>query len=165
LSTLDTGKKQRAARQRGAELVEFGLVLIPLLGFVFITCNLAWCLFNRATLQYAVREGVRYAVTSRTLKDKCHVDSIKTVVQNNSFGLLNGTQGWDRIHVSFTDPVTFKEGTNAGGQIVEVSVEGYSMDLIAPLLTGGNVDKKSMTFEARSADRMQPSPSGGAPCM
>ena len=54
-------------RQQGGELVEFSLIMIPMFGVLFLIIDLSWMLFARATLQYAVREGVRYAVTGQTM--------------------------------------------------------------------------------------------------
>jgi hypothetical protein len=42
-------------------------VLLPLCGFVFLILDMAWAFYVRATLQSAVREGVRYAITSQTM--------------------------------------------------------------------------------------------------
>ena len=48
-------------KRRGVELIEFTLVLLPLLGFIFLVLDLGWAIYKRATLQFAVREGCRYA--------------------------------------------------------------------------------------------------------
>jgi hypothetical protein len=55
------------SRERGSQVVEVGLVLLPLCGFVFLILDMAWAFYVRATLQSAVREGVRYAITSQTM--------------------------------------------------------------------------------------------------
>ena len=36
------------------EIVEFTLVLLPLLGFTFLLLDLGWAVYKRATLQFAV---------------------------------------------------------------------------------------------------------------
>ena len=48
-------------------------------------------LFLRATMQNAVREGVRYAVTYQTSGGLCQDDSIKTIVKNSAVGFLDDT--------------------------------------------------------------------------
>ena len=52
------------ADERGSEVVEFGLVLLPLMAFVFLIIDVAWLCFAQESLQYAVETGVRAAVTS-----------------------------------------------------------------------------------------------------
>ena len=78
---------------KGAELVEFSLVMIPLFGILFLVIDLSWMLFARATLQYAVREGVRYAVTGQTMSGMGQDASIRSVVQQSSMGILAGLGG------------------------------------------------------------------------
>jgi len=136
-----------------------------MLGFLFLIMDLSWAIFARSVLQYAVREGVRYAVTSQTVAGLGHVDSIKTVVQNHALGLLNG-DGWDKIQVRFYSPDTFEDvtalpGANAGGNLVEVSVQGYSWLPLFPLLKSN----APLIFSAKSADRMETSPATGPPAM
>ena len=85
-------------RSRGAELIEFTLVLMPMLGFTFLLLDLGWVIYKRATLQFAVREGVRFAVTNQTVKltdvngySYGVLDSIKAVVQARAVGFLGRT--------------------------------------------------------------------------
>jgi len=118
-------------------------------------------IFLRATLQHAVREGVRYAVTSRTEPNLGHDASIRQVVQRNAMGFLNGTEGASRIHIRYFTPGTLTETQdNSGGNIVEVSVEGYTWSWMAPLLRS-NVSP--LTITARASDRMEASPGGIPP--
>src|SRR5664280_1848169 len=55
----------RRRRRRGVELIEFTLVLLPLMGFIFLLVDLGWAIYKNATMQFAVREGCRYAVTNQ----------------------------------------------------------------------------------------------------
>src|SRR5664279_657467 len=96
--------RRSTKRERGAELVEFSLVMIPMFGILFLTVDLAWMLFARATLQYAVREGARYAVTGQTLSGMGQDESIRTVVQQNSMGILAGSTGASKITITYLDP-------------------------------------------------------------
>src|ERR1039458_10179142 len=73
----------RKVKQRGSELIEFTLVLLPFLGFTFLILNIGWAVYVRSTLQYAVAQGVRYAVTSQTQPGMNQMASIQTVVQSN----------------------------------------------------------------------------------
>jgi len=148
-------------RRRGAALIELPLVLIPLVALWVAIIDFSFSIFIKGTFQHAVREGVRYAVTSRTEPGLGQDASIKGVVQRNAMGFLNGAEGAARIHIRYYVPGTLTETqSNAGGNIVEVSVEGYTWNWIAPVL---RQDMAPLTILARSSDRMEASPAGGAP--
>jgi hypothetical protein len=172
------------SRRRGVELIEFTLVLLPMLAFVFLLIDLSWAVFKRATLQFAVREGCRYAVTNQVqnLTDASGnhyglLDSVKWVVQKRALGFLGSgptAPGWAAIQVklypssgSLTTalplPLTCADVTtkpNAGGtNLVEVSVENYQSGALAPLLRSA----APLNFVARSSDRMEGDPKSGVP--
>jgi len=172
----------RSKRRRGVEIIEFTLVLLPLLGFVFLVLDLGWAIYKRATLQFAVREGCRYAVTNQllALKDSNGnsygmVDSVKTVVQSRAVGFLGSKPtdpGYASIQVRFYDPntslttavampadCTSTVSPNVGGNLVEVSVEDYQAKALAPLLRSA----APLNFTARSSDRMEGNPAAGVP--
>jgi Flp pilus assembly protein TadG len=169
---------------RGVELIEFTLVLLPLLGFVFLVLDLGWAIYKRATLQFAVREGCRYAVTNQvqSLTDAQGntygvIDSIKYVVQQRANGFLGSQStdpGYSLIQIRYYNPSSSlttalalptscanNTGTppNWANNIVEVSVEGYSANPLAPLYRSA----APLSFTARSSDRMEGNPPGGVP--
>ena len=170
---------RRRARSKGQEMVEFTLIFLPFFGFLFLTIDLGWAIFTRSTLQEAVREGCRYAVTSQTTTDKNNnalgqVDSIKTIVQQNAIGLLgssNTDPGWSKIGVNFyapsdlSTPLTAPTSSsstkiNVYPNIVEVTVTGYRLpSLTAPLFH----DATALSLSADSADRMESAPPTGSP--
>jgi hypothetical protein len=144
--------------------------------------DLGWAIYKRATLQFAVREGCRYAVTNQllALKDSNGnsygmVDSVKTVVQSRAVGFLGSKPtdpGYASIQVRFYDPNTSLAtalampadcnstvSPNVGGNLVEVSVENYQAVALAPLLRSA----APLNFTARSSDRMEGNPAAGAP--
>lgn len=142
----------RRRMQRGSEMIEFSLVLLPFLGFMFLILDIAWAVYVRSTLQYAVAQGVRYAVTSQTLPNLNQMASIQTVVQANAFGHLsstpgtapNLTNGWNNIYVNcfLVDPntgavtdVTLTSGcgpVNSILPLVQVSVQNISQKTFLP---------------------------------
>jgi Flp pilus assembly protein TadG len=148
-------------REAGAELVEFSLVMIPMFSILFLVVDLAWMLFARATLQYAVREGVRYAVTGQTMTGMGQDNSIKTVVQEYSLGLLAGSHGASLIVISYFDPNNNLASTssNAGGNVVQVSVSGLAVLPMAPLFRSGS----ALSLSAVSSDVVESSPGGIPP--
>jgi Flp pilus assembly protein TadG len=153
--------KRSPKRQKGAELVEFSLVAIPLFGILFLVIDLAWMLFARATLQYAVREGVRYAVTGQTMTGMGQDDSIRSVVQQNSMGILSGSSGVSTITVTYLDPNANFAATssNAGGNVVQVEATGVSIFPMAPLFHSGS----ALSMTAVSSDVVESSPGGIPP--
>jgi Flp pilus assembly protein TadG len=119
--------------QRGSQLVEAGFMLVPFLALAFLVLDEGWAIFVKATLQTAVREGTRYAVTGQS------AGSIQTVVQQYALGLLSGSQEstlvincWNPVNAQPNPADTTQCGV--GGNIVEVSVEGYQISPLAPLL-------------------------------
>ncbi len=151
----------RRPRQTGAELVEFSLVMIPMFGILFLVIDLSWMLFARSTLQYAVREGVRYAVTGQTMAGMGQDASIRTVVQQNSMGILAGSNGPSEIAISYFDPNNNLAATssNAAGNVVQVSVAGVKVFPMAPLFHSGG----PLSMTAVSSDVIESSPGGIPP--
>lgn len=156
-STKRSGR--RNGRRRGAAFVEAGLVLVPLLAMVVAIMEYSNAIFAKVTLQHAVREGVRYAVTYQTKAGFGHDASIKQIVQANAWPFLTGDTGLSKVFVNYYEPDTFAPtAANAPGNIVEVSVQGYSYKWLAPLMR----DEGSITFAVYGMDRMEGLP-GGAP--
>lgn len=113
-------------------MVEVGLIVTPLLLITFLLLNLSMAIFLRATFQQAVREGARYAITGQTTgTGVCQDTSIKTVVAKNAVGFLNAGQGAASMHVRFRSS-SGAIGSNAVGNIVEVSIENYQYGPLAP---------------------------------
>jgi len=135
--------------------------MIPMFGILFLVGDLSWMLFARATLQYAVREGVRYAVTGQTMSGMGQDASIRAVVQQNSMGLLAGSTGASKISISYFDVNANLAATsrNAGGNVVQVSATGVNVVPMAPLFR----DKSPLSMTAVSSDVVESSPGGIAP--
>lgn len=147
--------------ERGAELVEFSLVMIPMFGILFLVVDLAWMLFARASLQYAVREGARYAVTGQTLSGMGQDASIRTVVQQSSMGILAGSGGASKITISYFDPNNNLTSTtsNAGGNVVQIEASAVGIFPMAPLFHSGS----AISMTAVSSDVVESSPGGIPP--
>ncbi len=149
------GRTVRALRTRffrgdeGAEMVEFALVVLPLFGFIFVILAVGWVVFAKASLQYAVREGVRYAVTGHSASD------IQAVVQRSAFGFLNGNQTYLNQNVPVTCPASTADVSN---KVVQVSVTGVVVDPFGLSSFG----LAPTTVSASSSDVMEVS---GPPCV
>ena len=164
-------KKRRAVAQRGSEAIEFTFVMLPLFAMLFILLNIAWAVFAKSTLQRAVRMGVRAGITiTTTSPGSCLTDVVKSTVQANSLGLLNGTTGLGYIKVNYflppapsstTAPTDVSSAINAdaGGNIMQVSVQGYSLVPIVPRLYSWQQaeDESPLIVNVYAADLIEPS--------
>lgn len=150
----------RRRSQRGNAFVEAAFVLVPLFALIFSIVDFGLAIFIRSTLQHAVREGVRYAITYQTVDGLGHDASIKSVVQANAMGFLSEAENADKIKIRYYDPTTFAEvAGNDPGNLVEVSVEDYQWGWLAPLLRSAS----PLQITTRSSDRMEGLPAGGVP--
>jgi len=143
-------------------MIEAALVMIPMIVLVVASTDLLLGLFVRNTLQYAVREGCRYAVTGRTVPGNGHIHSIQSYVRSQSLGLVARESD---VTVRFFDESGLGEvrgrGANGGGNIVQVSVEGYRWRWIV----GHFVGSSDLNISVSSSDVLEPSPSGVAPAL
>lgn len=141
-------------------MIELGLVILPLFAIVFLTMDSAWAVFAKASLQYAVRQGCRYAVTSQVMSGMGQDASIKTVVQSNSFGFLTGLNSENNITIQYFNPQTLKAtNSNAGGNIVQVAISNASLAPLVPLW----ISPDPIQISAVSSDVMESSPGGMPP--
>jgi hypothetical protein len=159
--------------RRGAETLEFALAIVPLMAILLVTVNIAWAVFAKATLQRAVRIGVRSGVTltgSQLASGTCLTDVVKATVQLNALGLLGSDEGWAKIKVRYFQPpspsstadaveVSTQLTGNTPGNIMQVSVEGFLLVPLAPRIFGwrDGIDKTPFVATVRSADRIEPS--------
>ena len=169
--------------QRGSETIEFALVLIPFLALVTTLIDASWAIFTKATLQYAVRTGVRNGITitqaQATAANKTLTQMVKDSVQTAALGMLTGTTGRAYIQVHYlaqdsssptgvTDVSTQSNG-NSPGNIMQVSVSNYGTGLLLPRIYGlfTPIDRNPAMVSVVSADRIEPSgdvpPIGTAP--
>ncbi len=133
------GRQARRSRESGGTMVEFSLVLLPLLGFVFLIMDVAWAIFARSAIQEGVREGVRFAVVGTPYSGQCLGASVQQVVKSYSFGFIT-SNNLSSVTTTYYSPTTFAQvtgsGSTAGGNIVQVSVSGISVVPLAPVWQG-----------------------------
>ena len=145
--------------EKGSEIVEFGLVIVPLLAFVLLIVDIAWVLFAQSTLQHAVAEGVRYAVTSQTMSGMGQDASIKTVIIGDAYGFVTNSTAAN-IAINYYNPSTLAAtNSNAGGNVVEIVVSGVNVYPLGPIWRS----HAAMVLTARSSDVMEASPGGIPP--
>lgn len=172
----------RKRRQRGGtDWLEFVFVLLPLLGIITVIMDASWGIFIKATLQYAVRTGVRTGITitgtQATAANSNLTAMVKSTVQKNSLGLLNGTNSsYIQVHY-LTQDATASGGVrdvstcttvslpscpttgNAPGNIMEVEVVSYPLKALTPRFFSwrNGADLASTNINAMSADEVEPS--------
>jgi Flp pilus assembly protein TadG len=145
--------------EKGSEIVEFGLVIVPLLAFTFLIIDIAWVLFAQSTLQRAASDGVRYAVTSQTMAGMGQDASIRTVVINSAFGFVTAATS-SNIAINYYNPTTLAATqSNAGGNVVEIVISGVNVYPLGPIWRS----QTAMVLTARSSDVMEASPGGIPP--
>jgi Flp pilus assembly protein TadG len=153
-------KASRRIRERGSEPVEATLVIVPMLLITFLMLDLSMVIFLRTTMQEAVREGTRYAITGQNTTGPCQDDSIKAVVKTHALGFLSKSPASSTIHVQFINATTGGQGTNAYGNIVNVKIEAYKYAALAPF--------QRLNFPlyiyAIASDVIEPL-SGASPCL
>jgi len=162
----------RARRRKGSELLEFSMVMLPLLAMVTVVVDMGWAVFAESTLQRAVRIGVRTGVTltSSSALITQYGDlttAVKNVVQQNASGLLRND--YATIKVNYLQPpppsstsaatdVSGQANGDAPGNIMKVSVVGYSLLPLMPRIYGGKngIDSNPMIITVNSADIIEP---------
>lgn len=154
-------------RRKGSALVEGALSLLPLLAMLFGILDVSVAIFVKNTMQFAVCQGVRYAVTSQTKTGMGQDASIKSVVRSYTLGFLDSCapnhDGDSAISIRYYDPVSLAQvsgaNSNVGGNIVVVTASGLSWAWMVPLLRSAG----SLQFSVSSADIMEATPLAGAP--
>lgn len=145
-------RRRRVLGSRGGAIIETALCFMPFMALLLGITDLSLAMFIRQTMQHAVREGVRYAITYQVEDGLCHVPSIKAVVKKNAMGLLTDQKVEDYVKVKFYKPDGSAEsGQNRPGHLVEVSVENLEWKWIAPLWRVST----PMKVTVRSSDRME----------
>jgi len=147
---------RRKRVQRGNQLVEVALIFLPLCALLFGLFDFSVAIFMRATMQNAVREGVRYAVTYDTMSALCQDASIKQVVKNSAGGFLTAAAHDTKIKIRYYAASNLNVeltglNSNSPGNVVEVGVEGYSWSWIAPLWRSAS----PFVINVYAADRME----------
>lgn len=148
------------------------LVLLPTMALISMFADLSIALFSWSTIQTAVREGARFAITYQTnvVIGQGQDANIKKVVENNSMGLVSATANPNKIFINYyvqnasTGTITATTD-NAPGNIVEVSVQGYPLSWLAPIsgtLVNPTRSNNPASISAYSSDVMGSYPAGAS---
>jgi Flp pilus assembly protein TadG len=171
---VDREKNRKRAGQRGNTLVEMALVMVPFFALTLSIIELSLPIFLKSTFVDAAREGCRYGITFQTTYNGTSYGSqtaaITAVVEANSSGFLNSSNA-NLITVTYYNSSTFAQvtgsGANADGNLVMVSVSGYSYNWINPInwfygSTNFSITGSPLTLSASSMDRLETLPVGAS---
>ena len=139
-------RKPARSKERGASVVEFAIVA-PVVIFLLIAivdlCTLFWV---NLTMQYAVREGARYAVTGRSDLDPHPTNdkryrAVIEAIRENSMGLFDRVE--PRINnIKYGDPTAYNETMfGKAGEIFVLRID-CSWPLMTPILSPFFTDGK-----------------------
>jgi Flp pilus assembly protein TadG len=161
---------QRNRRRSGNAMLEAVFTLLPTFALIFAFVDFGLLLFRWSTLQNAVREGCRYAITFQTATGQGQDASVEAVVQKFAMGMVKATDSPADIFVKYYSTSNLStaigSGGNVPGNIVEVSVQGVSWSWIAPLSGsyGGSVpffrNTTPITLNIYSSDILGGFPAG-----
>jgi hypothetical protein len=150
----------------------------------FVLLDVCWAVFVKSTLECAVRAGVRSGITitgtQATAAGSNLTAMVKATVQAKSMGILRGSSGLARIKVRYFRPpvewstaaavdVSTQTDGNSESNIMQVSVEGYSLPALLPRFFSWKqaADSAATGVTAVAADLIEPSrdlpPIGVAP--
>ncbi|MEQ1886416.1 MAG: TadE family protein [Bryobacteraceae bacterium] len=136
-ATISKVSKRRRTRSGGNVMIESVFTLVPLFALIFGITDFGIMLFRWSTLQNAVREGCRYAITFQTKSGLGQDASVKSVVEGYAMGFVKTTDSPAHIFVNYYAPnaltTPISSGGNLPGNIVEVSVQNISFSWLAPL--------------------------------
>jgi Flp pilus assembly protein TadG len=155
-------------RRTGNAILETVFTIVPTFALIFAFVDFGLLLFRWATLQEAVREGCRYAITFQTATGSGQDASIEAIVQQYAMGIVKITDSPQHIFVNYysvsnlNTPIV--SGGNVPGNIVQVSVQNISWAWLAPISGsfGSNAyrDTTPITLGVYSSDILGGYPAG-----
>lgn len=148
-------------------MIECAFTLLPIFALILGFIDVGMMVFRWATLQNAVREGCRYAITLQTSGTLGQDASIEQVVQSYAMGLVKTSDNPNLIKVNYYAPTDLNtpiaSGGNVPGNIVEVSVQAIPFSWIMPLsgsLQGPTYSGTPVTMNVYSLDMLGGYPAG-----
>src|SRR5262249_23616805 len=124
------GNATRRSRESGNAMVEAAFTFLPALALICAIADFGIMLFRWTTLQSAVREGCRYAITFQRSSSSGTLlgqdASIEGVVQTFAMSMVKANDSPQTIFVNYYAPTNLNSaittGGNVPGNVVEVSV-------------------------------------------
>ena len=127
----------RRKRSGGNTILEMAFTILPTFALILAFADFGLMMFRWATLQNAVREGARYAITFQTSGTSGQDASIEQVVQQFAMNIVTTADSPQHIFVNYYTPTNLTtpiaSGGNIPGNVVQVSVQNVSWSWMAPL--------------------------------
>jgi len=167
---LSGGRLKVSERRRrsssGNTFVEWMLTLLPSFAILTFFFDVTFAMYGWSTLQNAVREGCRYAITFQTSGSLGQDASIEAVIEQYSMGLISSSNA-SLMKVTYYAPsapnTAIASGGNIPGNIVQVAVVGYPMQWLFPIsgtIVGPFVTNLASTINVYSVDVLGAYPAG-----
>jgi Flp pilus assembly protein TadG len=141
-TAADTGDRSAGRPERGQSLVEFALILTPLLMILLGIIQFGLIFNAQVTITNAAREGARAATVYRfdesktkTQNDSLRNDAAVTAV-TASLGILSRVApqfGTSDVVVVYSIPTSVQDSDARAGEQIKVSIT-YHQDLVVPLI-------------------------------
>ncbi len=133
----------------GSAIVESAFVLLPTLAFILGILDIGLMTYRTTTVQAAVREGARYAITFQQITSGGSLlgqdASVKQVVESYGMGIVGASDTPQHIFVKYYAPsnlttaIPFSSGGNVPGNLVEVSVDNLSYSGLFALISAQTI--------------------------
>jgi len=127
-------------QEHGAALVEFALLAPLFLLLIFSAIEVGLMLFTQMTMQYALREGVRYAVVNHGVTGASpDFNLVVQTIRDGSMGFYDSLNPVYEVSIdghktTYTNPAAFGSGMfGARGAVVRVQLN-LSWPLVTPLV-------------------------------
>jgi Flp pilus assembly protein TadG len=137
----------QCARERGAAVVEFAIVASVYLLVLIAIIEFGVMFWASLTMQYAVREGARYAITGQAEPASTRYQSVINKIQVSSMGLWGKVSPVITVRIDNGAPASYPNSSDytagmfgTAGQIVVLQVDckwPLLTPLIQPFFTGG----------------------------
>ena len=131
------------------------------ISLIFATFNVCYWIYAKATVRHGVREGVRFAITGRTLNGSQGTplgqdEVIKQVVVKNSWPFVQSPADLDKIQIEYFGADGLPTANNFARNTVAISVADYPVFSVvsSPLFPFPGV----FEVDATAVDKVEPFP-------
>ena len=125
---------ERRGGRTGQAVIEFSLCFLLFISIILTTFSFCFWVFAKAALRQATREGVRFAITGRTLSGAQgplgQDDVIKDIVVANAWPFLAQAADRDTIVIEYFEADGTPTTDNLARNSVVVSVQNYAVPVM-----------------------------------
>lgn len=129
---MQTVRISKQRRQRGASAVEFALIAPLFFLLLFSVFDFSVMMWANLTMQHAVREGARYAVTGQSSSAQRYQD-VLTKIRQNSLGVYDLSQATVTTWVNNTSQANGSSMFGGAGDLIVIEVN-CSWPVLTPMV-------------------------------